>query len=68
MEEAFPGQNASGKGPKKAVRREGVRIIVFSVEIREETRLKSALSRNPKTCGLLCICNCFWWGEVHAAA
>jgi hypothetical protein len=51
--EAFPGQNASGKGPKRAVKRVGVRIIVFSVEIREETRLKSALSKNPKKCGVI---------------
>jgi hypothetical protein len=47
-EEAFPGRNASEKGPRRAVRLVGVRIYVFKVGRREKTRLKSALSENPK--------------------
>jgi hypothetical protein len=47
--EAFPGQNVSGKGPRRAVRQMRVRIYVFKVRRREKTRLKSALSENPVT-------------------
>jgi hypothetical protein len=40
-EEAFPGQNASGKGPKRPIRQVRVRIYVFKVGRREKRVLKA---------------------------
>ena len=44
-EEAFPGQNASGKGPDGAVRQVGVKASELQAGIKSKTRLKSALSK-----------------------
>jgi hypothetical protein len=49
-EEAFPGQNASGKGPNGAVRQVGVKASELQAGIKSKTRLKSALSK--KSCVL----------------
>jgi hypothetical protein len=44
-EEAFPGQNASRKGPDGAVRQVGVKASELQAGIKSKTRLKSALSK-----------------------
>jgi hypothetical protein len=48
-EEAFPGQNASGKGPDGAVRQMGVKASELQAGIKSKTRLKSALSKKSKS-------------------
>jgi hypothetical protein len=49
-EEAFPGQNASRKGPDGAVRQVGVKASDLQAGIKSKTRLKSALTKKSKKC------------------